>query len=79
MLKRIKIILNIAAGVTVGVYIGCVAFTWIDYCRNPGIYEIQSAPWYSKIVVLSVFCGITLAVVIGTRCLVAHKIKMNQR
>ena len=79
MLKRIKWIMNIAIGTTIGVYIGNVIFTWTDYMRNPGIYEMQSAPWYLRIVVLSVFCGIALAVEIAVLCFVRCKIKKDQR
>ena len=63
MLRKICHAMYVLIGVTIGLWLGGTLFAWLDYRRNPGMYDMQnSAPWYTRIIVLSVACGIALLV-----------------
>jgi hypothetical protein len=79
MLKRVKSIMFIIIGTTFGVWLGNVLFTWHDYRKNPGLYEMQSAPWYTQIIFDSFVCGIALLAEIAIQCYICHKIKADEK
>ncbi|NBK00395.1 hypothetical protein D5282_24825 [bacterium 1xD8-48] len=62
MLERFNWILNIIMGSTVGVLLGHGIYLYWDYRTRPGLYEMQSAPWYTSILVygLAVVCVLIL-------------------
>ena len=78
MLRKMKHIMFIAIGSTMGVYIGNVLFVWFDYRNNPGLYEMSSAPWYARIISISIICGIILLVEIAVQCFVLYKINKSK-
>ncbi len=51
MLERLNRILNIIMGSAVGVLLGHGIYVYWDYRTRPGLYEMQSAPWYTSILV----------------------------
>ena len=51
MLERFNWILNIIMGSAVGVLLGHGIYLYWDYRTRPGLYEMQSAPWYTSILV----------------------------
>jgi len=75
MLKKIQHTMNVIIGVTIGISIGNVLFTWTDYTQNPGLYEVQSAPWYARIITISTICLIALVLEIILQCFVCYKMK----
>ena len=77
MLKKMKHIMYIVIGATVGVYLGNVLFVWFDYRNNPGLYAMYSAPWYTKIIADSVICGVILLIAIAIQCFITYK--MNHK
>lgn len=54
MFKKINQILNIIMGAFTGVFIGHSIFVYWDYQMRPGLYAMQSAPWYTSIMVYGV-------------------------
>lgn len=55
-------ILNIATGSSVGVFAGHGIYVFWDYKTHPGLYAMQSAPWYTGILVYGI---VTIAVLIA--------------
>lgn len=47
-MKRAKQLLNIAISATIGVYLGTWLFLWWDHRARPGLYALNSAPWYAR-------------------------------
>ena len=47
MLRRISRLLNVVMGAMAGTFLGKVAFDYLHFRRNPGLYETFSAPWYT--------------------------------
>lgn len=60
-MKKFNQFLNIIMGSSVGVLIGHSLFRYIDYTNNPDLYAMQSAPWFTSILLHG---GVTLFVVV---------------
>ena len=56
----IRKILNIITGVSIGCYIGRVIWIIVEYKSHSGLNIATSAPWYTPIIVASVFWGIVI-------------------
>lgn len=61
MLKKSTKYLNTIIGAFTGVYIGHILIVLWNLKTRPELYAIQSAPWYTSILVYGIF---TVAVVI---------------
>lgn len=59
-MRKLYDLLGIAVWSFVGVFLGSSIYTFYDYKTHPGLYAMQSAPWYLSIQVRAVF---TLALV----------------
>ena len=61
-MKKLYTILNAAFWCFIGVFLGVSLYTCWDYRAHPGLYALQSAPWYLSIQIHAVFtivvCGI---------------------
>lgn len=51
MLQRINRILNILIGVSVGLFLGQTLYDCWSYHARPELYAMQSAPWYTSVLV----------------------------
>lgn len=47
MRKRINNFLNALIGISVGTLVGHSVYIIYDYKAHPGLYAMQSAPWYT--------------------------------
>lgn len=61
MLRRINHVLNILIGTSVGVFLGHSLYACRSYHARPDLYAMQSAPWYTSILVHGM---LTLAVLV---------------
>jgi len=75
MLKKINALLNIFMGCLLGVYMGRILVTYMDYRKNPGIYEMGSAPWYSGIEIEGIALAILLAVCLVIKAVIRRESK----
>lgn len=75
VLKKLNYILNIVAGSFIGVFTGCGIYTFWDYRTHPGLYAMQSAPWYTGIFMDGIVILILLAVLIIVKLIIRKKIK----
>lgn len=80
MLERLKkwnMNLNTIIGSFIGVFIGHSMYRYFDYKKHPGLYEIQSAPWYTSIQIygLSTFVVIFIAIIL--KLLIKKNLKNN--
>lgn len=74
MLKKLDQILNIIIGSSVGVFIGHGIYVFWDYKTHPGLYAMQSAPWYTSIVVYGIATLIVLVAAIIVKLVLRKKI-----
>ncbi len=62
MIKKIRQAVQICMGASVGVFIGRSLWLWQDMRRYPELYEMQSAPWYTPLIVQGILTAAILAV-----------------
>lgn len=76
-MKKLYHILRIVLWSTVGVFIGTSIYTWHDYRTRPGLYAMQSAPWYLRIQVNAVYSVVTVAVILFLMWIIRKNQKMG--
>lgn len=69
--------LNIIIGSFVGVFIGHSIYRYFDYKKHPGLYEIQSVPWYTSIQIYLLGTLIIIFIGIILKLLIKKKLKNN--
>lgn len=74
-MKKLNHILNIIIGAFLGVFIGHGIYIVWDFKSNPELYAMQSAPWYTSILVHGVFTLVVLLVCIVIKSLIKYKQK----
>lgn len=75
ILRKFNGILNIIMGSFSGVFIGYSIYQYFDYKRNPGLYEIQSAPWYTGIKIYGLGTLVILLIGVVLKLLMKGKLK----
>ena len=60
-MDKLNTFLNIFIGTLIGGVFGHALFTYRHYLKYPGLYEIQSAPWYTSVIVRA---GFTLGLIV---------------
>lgn len=75
MLRQVNRALNIVMGSVFGVFIGNGIYVFWDYKAHPDLYAMQSAPWYTSILVYGVFAGITLLGCLGIKWIIRTRIQ----
>ncbi|MBO5281984.1 MAG: hypothetical protein J6B43_02470 [Lachnospiraceae bacterium] len=74
-MKKLNHILNIIIGAFGGAFIGHGIYIVWDFKTNPKLYAMQSAPWYTSILVYGVFTLVVLLVCIVIKAIIRHKQK----
>lgn len=62
MKKKVHRILNIVMGSFIGVFIGSGLYRYWHFQKHPDLYAIQSAPWYTGLLIQGVFTLVLLTV-----------------
>lgn len=55
MLKKLNHVLNIIVGSFVGIFLGHGIYVFWDYKTHPALYAMESAPWYTSILLYGLF------------------------
>ncbi|KAF5065486.1 hypothetical protein DSECCO2_273690 [anaerobic digester metagenome] len=74
MLKQLNNTLNIIMGSTIGVTIGHSIYQFINYEKFPNLYAIQSAPWYTSILIYGSVTIIVLLISIIIKIIIKQKL-----
>ncbi len=74
-LKRLNQILNMIIGSFLGVFIGHSLYRFWHYKTHRGLYDWQSAPWYSSILVYGGVTVVVLLVAVVIKCIIRKRIK----
>jgi hypothetical protein len=75
VLLKLKRVMEIVIGSSVGVYLGRIIWIWIDYRSNPDLYALYSAPWYTQIIISSVISGSIVLIELIGYLFIRYKIK----
>ena len=73
--RKINNVLTIIMGSSVGVWLGHGIYVYWDYRTRPGLYAMQSAPWYTGIIVYGAVMLVTLAVCAAIKIVIRKKYK----
>ncbi len=71
-------VIMIAVGGSVGLLIGSSVLKYMDYRDNPVKYEIQSAPWYTGILIGGVLIAVLLVLFIVVKLIALHGLKKTE-
>ena len=77
MWKKMNYVLNIAIGSCIGVFLGHGIFVLWDYRTDPGLYGMQSAPWFASILIYGIYTAAVLIVAVILKLLVRWKSKQG--
>lgn len=64
MLKKLDGILNILISSLMGAFVGHAIYVYLDYRTYPGLYDMQSAPWYTGILYYGIFTIVPLIIAV---------------
>lgn len=76
-LKKWNRNLNIIIASFIGVFIGHSGYRYFDYKKYPGLYETQSAPWYTSIQIYGLGTAIVIFIAIIIKSLIRKRLKNN--
>lgn len=74
-MKRLNTFLNTIIGSFIGVFIGHVLWKIWDFKTNPQVYAMQSAPWYTSILLYGVVTFVLVLVCVVIKVIIKHKKK----
>lgn len=74
-MKRLNAILNTIIGAFVGVFIGHGVYVVWNFKTRPELYAMQSAPWYTSILVYGAFTIVVLLICFVIKAIIKHKQK----
>ena len=68
-------ILVAAVGLFIGVFLGSSLYQYLDYKAHPGLYEMQSAPWYTAIQIRGLFTVVLVVITLAVMAIIRKKMK----
>ena len=74
-MKKLNHILNVIIGAFVGVFIGHGIYVVWNFKTNPEPYAMQSAHWYTSILVYGAFTLVVLFLCFVIKAIIKHKQK----
>ena len=72
-MKKLNTILNTIMGAFSGVFVGHGIYVIWDFKTHPELYAMQSAPWYTSIVVYGIFTLLVLLICVVTKMFIKNK------
>jgi ACR3 family arsenite efflux pump ArsB len=78
MLKKLNGILNMLISSFIGAFAGHVIYVCLDYKTHPGLYDMQSAPWYTGILYYGIFTMVPLIIAIIIKLFLWRKLKQKK-
>ena len=72
-MKKLNSILNIMMAAFGGVFVGRFIYTLWNYKSRPGLYAMQSAPWYTSILVDAGITIVVLLICAALKALIKHR------
>ncbi len=60
-----------------GVFLGHVLYKYSHFKENPGLYEMQSAPWYMSIQIYALVTCVILTAAVLAKCFLKKKRKTS--
>lgn len=77
-MKRLNKVLNTIIAAFVGVFLGHSVYVIWNFKTRPELYAMQSAPWYTSILVYGAFTLVVLLICIVIKLIIKHKQKRSE-
>ena len=77
MLKKLNRLLNTITGAFVGVFIGHGLYVFWDFKAHPDLYAMQSAPWYTSILLYGAVTAAILLAALVVKLIIRQKAKRS--
>ena len=75
MLKKLNSFFNIVIGSFIGVFIGFGIYKFWHFKTYPNLYAIQSAPWYTELLLDGALVAVVVVVCIILKLIIRKKSK----
>ena len=75
MLRKLNCFLNIVIGSFIGVFIGFGIYKFWHFKTYPNLYAIQSAPWYTELLLDGALVAVVVVVCIILKLIICRKLK----
>ena len=75
MLRKLNCFLNIVIGSVIGVFIGFGIYKFWHFKTYPNLYAMQSAPWYTELLLDGALVAILVVVCIILKLIIWRKLK----
>ena len=73
MSKKINQILNILIAALIGALIGHAVYRMVDFHTRPSLYAMNSAPWYTGILLQCAVTAVAVGIAVGIKLLLRSK------
>lgn len=77
-MKKLNAILNTIICTVIGVFIGHGVYIIRDFKKNSSLYEMQSAPWYTSILMYGAVTVVVLIICIVIKAILKYKSKKQK-
>ena len=77
-MKRARLFLKCFLFVQLGGCLGRFLWQYVDYRRNPALYEINSAPWYTGILLLGALTAVAAALTLTAYLILGAAIRKRE-
>ncbi len=77
MLKKVNFIMNLAIFAVVGAFAGYVVYVFCDRMARPDFYAVQSAPWYTGILVNGLIAAAALTAAVIVKLIIRRVARMK--
>lgn len=78
LMKKARSFLKIFLFVQLGSCLGRFLWQYIDYRRNPVLYELRSAPWYTGALVMAALTAITVSLTLAAYLILGAVIRKRE-
>ena len=79
MRKKVNQIVNIIIGSFIGIFVGSGLYKYWHFRKYPGLYAMQSAPWYTSIFINGLFTLLLLTVCMIVKAILIEKIPLMKK
>ena len=69
--------LNNLIGSSIGVFVVYSIYKYFDYKKDPGLCELQSAPWHTSIQIYGLISGVVIVIAVIFKFLIKNKLRKD--
>ena len=78
-MKRTRLFLKCFLFVQLGSCLGRFLWQYVDYKRNPGLYALNSAPWYTGPLVTAAFTAVTVSLTLAAYLILGAVMRKREK